>query len=311
MRFAVLAAPESWYARDLTRAAGTNHQITILPFSSVSASITPTSDLRPLTSDLNRLSSTISAAGTNLADFDAVIVRTMPPGSLEQVVFRMDCLARLEASGVVVLNPAKAVETAVDKFLTTAKLEAAGLKTPRTICCQTPDDAMAAFEQLGGDVVLKPLFGSEGRGITRINDEALALRAFKMLAQFGAVLYLQEFIDHEGYDIRLLMIGEKALAMRRRNKLDWRTNISRGASAESFSPDAKLIDMAQRAAAAIGAPLAGVDILPRKDGSLYVIEVNAVPGWKGLAKATGADVARQVLEFVAGQVASAKKRDSP
>ena len=60
---------------------------------------------------------------------------------------------------------------------------------------------MAAFERLGGDVVLKPLFGSEGRGITRLQDEALALRAFKMLEQLGAVLYLQEFIAHEGFDI--------------------------------------------------------------------------------------------------------------
>ena len=106
-----------------------------------------------------------------------MIVRTMPPGSLEQVVFRMDCLGRYEAAGGVVINPARAIEAAVDKFLTSAKLQAAGLITPRTIVCQTADDALAAFEQLGGNVVLKPVFGSEGRGITRLNDEALAVRA--------------------------------------------------------------------------------------------------------------------------------------
>ena len=288
MRFAVLAAADSWYARDLTRAAAGDFEIVTLPFSEITAEIN------------DRLH--VVSAGRDLAEFDAVIVRTMPPGSLEQVVFRMDCLGRYEAAGGIVINPARAIEAAVDKFLTSAKLHEAGLLTPRTIVCQTADDAMAAFEKLGGDVVLKPIFGSEGRGITRLNDEALALRAFKMLAQLGAVLYVQEFIEHEGCDLRLLLIGERVLAMRRRNPLDWRTNISRGAKAEAFTPDETLVEMARRAAAVVGAPLAGVDLLPGRDGRLYAIEVNAVPGWKGLGRALDVDIARLVLEFVADQV---------
>jgi len=214
----------------------------------------------------------------------------------------MDCLGRYEAAGGIVINPARAVEAAVDKYLTSAKLAAAGLRTPRTVCCQTADEALAAFELLGGDVVLKPLFGSEGRGITRLNDEALAERAFKMLAQLGAVLYLQEFVAHEGCDLRLLVVGERILAMRRRNPLDWRTNISRGARAEPFTPDDELVAIARRAAAAVGAVVAGVDLLPGRDGRLYTLEVNAVPGWKALAKAHDVDVARSVLDFVATEV---------
>src|SRR4051794_27065665 len=301
MRIAVLASPESWYARDLARAAGSDHEIVTLPFSQISAAVPAISVSCPLSPVSCSLTS-VTTAGRNLADFDATLVRTMPPGSLEQVVFRMDCLARLEAAGVVVINPARAIEAAVDKFLTTAKLQAAGQLTPRTICCQTADEALTAFAELGGDVVLKPLFGSEGRGITRLNDEALAERAFKMLAQLGAVLYLQEFIAHEGHDIRLLLIGHRVLAMRRSNKLDWRTNISRGAAAEAFVADDSLVDIARRAAAAVGAPLAGVDLLPGRDGQLYTIEVNAVPGWKGLARALNIDVARQVIDFVAAEV---------
>jgi ribosomal protein S6--L-glutamate ligase len=295
MRFAVLAAADSWYARDLARAARDEHEIVTLPFSEIAADIDGAGAQR------------IGSAGCDLADFDAVIVRTMPPGSLEQVVFRMDCLGRYEAAGGVVINPARAIEAAVDKFLTSAKLQAAGLLTPRTICCQTADDAMAAFEKLGGDVVVKPLFGSEGRGIARLNDEALALRAFKMLGQLGAVLYVQKFVPHEGFDIRLLMIGERILAMRRRNPLDWRTNISRGAKAEAFTPDDSLIGIARRAAAAVGAPIAGVDLLPGKDGRIYTIEVNAVPGWKGLGKALDVDVARLVLEYVAQQASQNRR----
>ena len=117
-----------------------------------------------------------ASGGVDLAQLDAVLVRTMPPGSLEQVVFRMDVLARLEAQGLVVINPARAIEAAVDKYLATARLQAAGLRVPRTAVCQTVEEALGWFAELGGDVVLKPLFGSEGRGITRLVDEAFALR---------------------------------------------------------------------------------------------------------------------------------------
>jgi RimK family alpha-L-glutamate ligase len=243
------------------------------------------------------------SSGThNLTELDAVLVRTMPPGSLEQVVFRMDVLGRLEAAGLTVINPARAVEAAVDKYLATARLQAAGLRVPRTIVCQTADDALAAFAALNNDVVIKPLFGSEGRGITRMNDEALADRAFRLLEQLGAVIYLQEFIPHEGFDLRLLVIGQQVLGMRRRNPHDWRTNISRGATGEAFTPDERLVDLARRAAAAVDAPLAGVDILPGRDGELYLIEVNAVPGWQALSAVTHTDVAAAVLDLVTATV---------
>jgi RimK family alpha-L-glutamate ligase len=161
---------------------------------------------------------------------------------------------------------------------------------------------MLAFAELGGDVVVKPLFGAEGRGITRLNDEALALRAFKMLAQLGAVLYVQQYIDHEGFDLRLFVLGERVLGMRRRNPLDWRTNVSRGATTEAFEPDEQLRDLALLAAQAVGAPIAGVDLLPAKSGELYAIEVNAVPGWQALAQTLQVDVARMVLEYVAKRI---------
>lgn len=290
MRIAVLASPESWYLKDLRRAAAGQHEIIPAAFSA-------------LTSSLADESARVSSDAAALETMDAVIVRTMPPGSLEQVVFRMDALARLEAAGVVVMNPPKAIEAAVDKYLTTARLAAAGLTIPRTITCQTADAAMAAFAELGGDVVLKPLFGAEGRGITRLNDEALALRAFSLLEQLGAVLYLQEFVEHEGADLRLLVLGRQVFGMRRRNPLDWRTNVSRGATPEPLEVTPELAALAHRAAAAVGAPLAGVDLLPGRDGRLYAIEVNAVPGWKALARVQQIDIARLVIEFVVSAVA--------
>lgn len=292
MQIAVLAAPDSWYARDLQRAAGDRHQLTIAAFSEVSAHLERDGRLK------------ITSGECNLSACDAILVRTMPPGSLEQVVFRMDCLARYEATGGIAINPARAVEAAVDKFLTSAKLSATGLLTPRTITCQTWEAALAAFAELGGDVVVKPLFGSEGRGLIRLQDENLALRAFKMLAQLGAILYVQEFIPHEGEDWRLLVLGDEVYGMRRRNPADWRTNVSRGAATMPLTVTPELIDLARRAASAVHAPLAGVDILPARDGGLYVLEVNAVPGWKALARTLDVDIAQRVIDFTAAAVRS-------
>ncbi len=290
MRIAVLGSATSWYLRDLLRAAGSNHTIVPATFSE-------------LASQVSNESFRVWSAESDLGEVDAVLVRTMPPGSLEQVVFRMDALARLEARGTAVVNSPRSLEVAIDKYLATARLADAGLATPATVCCQTADEAMAAFDSLGGDVVLKPLFGSEGRGITRLTDEAIALRAFKTLAQLGAVLYLQEFIDHEGFDLRLLVIGERVLGMRRSNHADWRTNVSRGAKTEPLEVTPELASMARTATDAVGSHLAGVDLLPGKDGTLYALEVNAVPGWKALARTLEVDVAQLVLDYVAKQVA--------
>ncbi|HEY1602215.1 MAG TPA: RimK family alpha-L-glutamate ligase [Pirellulales bacterium] len=294
MHFVVLGSPTSWYLRDLTRAAGDRHQISSATFRQLVVAAEPNGQR-------------CSSSGLDLTKVDALIVRTMPPGSLEQVVFRMDVLGRLEAEGVAIVNPPRAIEAAVDKYLATARLAAAGLRVPRTVVCQTAEDALAGFAELGSDVVLKPLFGSEGRGITRLTDAALAERAFRMLEGLGAVLYLQEFIEHEGFDLRLLVIGEHVLGMRRRNPHDWRTNISRGAMAEAFSPDSSLVELARRAAEVIGAPLAGVDVLPGRNGEFFLIEVNAVPGWQALSTVSTADVASLVLDLVA-TMTTAKRR---
>ncbi|MGI9457647.1 MAG: ATP-grasp domain-containing protein [Aeoliella sp.] len=293
MHIAFLGSEASWYLRDLRRAAGDQFTIESVSFNSIASTIEgdriAVHQHRALVRD-TRLS--------NLDRYDAVLVRTMPPGSLEQIVFRMDALASLEARGTLVVNPPKAIEAAVDKYLTTSRLACAGLLVPRTITCQTAEAAMDAFSALGEDVVVKPIFGGEGRGITRLEDKALALRAFKLIEQLGGIIYLQEFIEHEGYDIRVLLVGDKVFAMQRRNQLDWRTNIARGAKAESYDPTPAEVDLACRAAEAVSAPLAGVDLLPGRDGRLYAVEVNAVPGWRALARATGEDVAEVVLNWL-------------
>ncbi len=295
MHIAVLTAADSWYFRDLQRAAGREMLLTAVSYKRLAAKIVDeaASFVLPAIGSQSLPTQKTDEAGSFV--YDAVLVRSMPPGSLEQIVFRMDALARLEAAGVPVVNPAKAIEAAVDKYLATAKLQAAGLLVPPTIVCQTTDEALAAFETLGNDVVVKPLFGGEGRGITRVTDATVARRVFMALEQIGSVLYLQQFIPHDGVDWRLLVIGDDVLGMRRINPNDWRTNISLGARAEPLEVTAELAQLARRAAASVGASVAGVDLLPGRDGRLYALEVNAVPGWRALSAVTGVDVAARVL----------------
>ncbi len=280
MRIAVLSAGAGWHVRDLQRAAERRRL-----------------EAHPV--DFRRASAGVAWEPDALSDFDAVVVRTMPPGSLEQVVFRMDLLHRAQARGTLVLNPPHAVETCVDKYLATAKLDAAGLKVPPTMVCQHADAALEAFAALGGDVVVKPLFGSEGRGMVRICDPEMAWRVFRALERTQCILYLQRFIHHPGWDARAFVLGGRVLtAMRRHGNGDWRTNVAQGGRGEPMRLGEREEHLALRAAAALGAEIAGVDLLPGPEGEWYVLEVNAVPGWRALAPVTGIDVADAVLEYL-------------
>jgi ribosomal protein S6--L-glutamate ligase len=280
MRIALLAGGDGWHVRDLKRAA---------------AQLGHGAE----TVDFRRIRAGVSASVGLLAGFDAVLVRTMPPGSLEQVVFRMDVLHRLEAKGTPVLNLPTALEASIDKYLASARLEAAGLLVPPTIVCQQADDALQAFAELGGDVIVKPLFGSEGRGMVRVSDPDLAWRTFRALERLQSVIYLQQVVAHPGWDLRVFVLGRQVLtAMRRRARSGWRTNVAQGGSGEPVSLTTSEERLALAAAAAVGATVAGVDLLPGPQGQWYVLEVNAVPGWRALAPVTGVDVAVETVRFL-------------
>lgn len=284
MRVGFLGSPTSWHLADLRRAAGDQHEL--LPVS-----------FRRLTARLGGDAPGVRAPELDLTTCDGVVVRGMPPGSLEQVVFRMDALAELERRGVRIINPPRAIEAAVDKYLAAARMAAAGLPVVATWVGQESDAARNAFEQLGGDVVLKPIFGGEGRGVCRISDPAIAERTFRLLEQLGAAILLQPFVPHSEGDVRVLIVGERAVAMRRRHPFDWRTNVSQGGAGTPAPLDPHWEQLARRAADAVGATLAGVDLLPADDGQLYCLEVNAAPGWQTISRVAGVDVAAWVWEL--------------
>ncbi len=280
MRIAILAGGDGWHVRDLKRAAA--------DLGHVAEAV-----------DFRRVRAGVAAESDSFAGFDAVVVRTMPPGSLEQVVFRMDVLHRLTARGVSVLNSPRSLETCVDKYLASACLEQAGLPVPATVVCQDAESALLAFVQLGGDVVVKPLFGSEGRGMVRVSDPELAWRTFRAIERTQSVLYLQQMVHHPGWDLRVFVLGCRVLAAMRRYARDgWRTNVAQGGRGEAVSPTAEEERLALAAARSVGATAAGVDLLPGPDSKLYVLEVNAVPGWRALAPVTGVDVARELVRFL-------------
>lgn len=282
MRIALLSGGTGWHVQDLLRAAaGLGHSASAVDFRGLAAG-SPAPGFDPF------------------AGFDAILVRTMPAGSLEQVVFRMDALHAAVDAGVKVLNPPRAVEVCVDKYLTNVRLVRAGLPVPETVVCQRADNALAAFDQLGRDVVVKPLFGAEGRGMVRVTDGEVAWRTFRAVEQTGGVLYVQRFVRHPGWDVRAFVVGGRVVAaMRRRSRGDWRTNVAVGGTAERVELAASERALAEKAAAAVGAAVCGVDLLPGPAGEWFVIEVNAVPGWRALAEVSGLDVAGMVLRYLA------------
>jgi len=235
--------------------------------------------------------------GERLEDFQAVLVRTIPIGSLEQIIFRMDALHRLEDLGIRVINSPRSIERTVDKFYTSYLLADAGIPTPRTFVTEDFQQAMDAFQEMG-DVIVKPLFGSEGKGMTRVSDEDTAYRLFRHLELCRYIFYLQEYIPHRQEDIRAFVIGDRVVAAMRRIGTHWKTNFSKGAQVEPVSLDRELQELSVRAAHLVGTEYAGVDLLPAEDGQMYVLEVNSIPGWRGLRKTTSQNVADLVVEHV-------------
>ena len=285
MNLAVLAARTGWHTRELERAASERgHQATVLPYEGLVARIGPAPGLRSLQTELDGA--------------DVVLARIIPSGTLEQIIFRVDALHRLEDRGVRVVNSPRAIERTVDKFWTSALLEGCGLPTPETIVCESPEEAFAGFRELG-DVIVKPLFGSMGLGMVRVSDEEMAYRVFRTIEQIRGVYYLQRAIDHDGADIRAFVIGDRVVGAIERRSQGWRTNLARGGTARSATLTPELKSLALRAASAVGAEYAGVDLLTGRDGTTYVLEVNGIAGWKGLQVATGLDVAGSLIDYLA------------
>jgi ribosomal protein S6--L-glutamate ligase len=295
LNISILSVRSGWHTDELCRAlAERGHVGVVVPYEGLVARIGFGGGSRdPL----------LRSEGMPLFEADAVLARIIPSGSLEQIIYRVDALHWIEERGVPVINSPRAIERSVDKFYTSALLHEAGLPTVETIVCERAADAMAAVRELG-DVVIKPIFGSMGHGITRVSDPDVAFRVVKALETTRAVFYVQRAIDHGGRDFRLFVVGGRVLASieRRAAEGDWRSNVARGATALPFDAPAEWQSLAVRAAAAIESDYAGVDLLADREGRVFVLEVNGIPGWEGLQRATAVDVAGAIADYAVDRV---------
>jgi len=259
--------------------------------------------LRDCRFDLRRPGRSVVLPGFEDRLPDGVFVRGVPGGTLEQVVLRLDVLHALKLLGVPVYNDGRAIERTVDKAMTSFVLTNAGVPTPATWITESEIEAAAvvrAAMAAGQELVLKPLFGSQGTGLRRI----AAADDLPPGEDYDDVYYLQRYVesgDEGWHDWRVFVIDGAAVAAMKRRGKSWITNISRGGTCVpvDLSEQEDLRALAQKAVHALQMDYAGVDLIRDRDGRLQVIEVNGIPAWKGLQSVTRDSIARMLVnDFV-------------
>ena len=235
---------------------------------------------------------------------DAVLVRGIAGGSFEQVTKRLGILHALREFGVPVYNDARAIERSVDKSMTSLLLHAAGIPTPPAWAIESAAQAQRIVMReasAGRATVLKPLFGSQGKGLQRLGKVDGAFQPLPALeGGYGSLAYLQRFIAPigvPGFDWRVLVIGGQARTAMRRVSAGWIHNLAQGAGCAPAELTPELARLAQDAARALELDYAGVDVMPSAEGpSLQVIEVNGVAAWQGLQRVTGFNIALALVD---------------
>ena len=286
-----------WHARELMRA-----------FSALGARAAPLM-LPDCAIDTGGGGLSIAGFGARLPD--AVLVRSMAGGPFEAVTLRLGILHALGDVGVLVWNSARAIERCVDKSATSFLLAHAGIPTPATWATESIDRAreIVREETKSAPLVLKPLFGSQGRGL-RLIRRAEELPA---PADVAGVFYLQRYVavERDGFrDFRLLVSQGKVIATMMRHAATWITNVKQGGRPLTAVADAEMKDLAIGATAAVGADFAGVDILYGADGRPTVLEVNSMPAWSGLQKVTAVNIAATLANDLVAAIGRAKRHEA-
>lgn len=231
---------------------------------------------------------------------DAVFTRAIAAGSFEEITRRLGILHALRERGVAVWNDARAIERCVDKSATAFLLAASGLPTPETWTVEGAEAARDVVAGAAGELVLKPLFGAQGRGLMRI----VAPADLPAPEAVGGVYHLQRYIPPApaGFcDYRLLVCRGGVIAAMARRSENWITNIQRGGKPSRLAPPADLADLAIRAARAVGADYAGVDLIRDAAGRALVLEVNSMPGWRGLQSVWATPIAASLVAALLGR----------
>jgi RimK family alpha-L-glutamate ligase len=243
---------------------------------------------------------------------DAVVVRTMSGGTFEAVTLRLGILHALRELGVMVWNDARTIERCVDKSMTSFLLARAGIPTPSTWAMESYEQAYAIVEHetAEGPLVLKPLFGSQGRGLMLLHKPEDLPR---MEEPLGRVYYLQRFIGVKrsaGYhDFRILVVQGRIIAAMRRHSSHWITNIKRGGRPVAVVVNDEMKTLALQAAKAVGGNFVGVDIVYGMDDRPAVLEVNSMPAWSGLQKVNAINIASALADALIGALTARRLRE--
>ena len=256
-----------------------------------------------------RLESGIDIPGFEGALPDAVFVRSISAGTLEQITFRLGILHALRESGVRVWNDARAIERCVDKSATTFLLQRAGVPTPRTRTMETKPPADAYVADAGRPLIYKPLFGSQGKGLLRVDDVA----GLPDPVAADNIYYLQDFVAPSGSafeDWRVIVTRHRVVAAMARRAGSWITNVHQGGAPIAHVPSEEMARLARGALAAVGGDYAGVDLIRAPDGQLLVLEVNSNPSWRGLQTVADVDIADIIVEDFLATVAEHRQRQA-
>ncbi|MEM4245844.1 MAG: RimK family alpha-L-glutamate ligase [Candidatus Bathyarchaeia archaeon] len=242
-----------------------------------------------------------------LEELDGVLVRPIGRGSLEEVIFQVNLLHRLKRNGMIVVNDPKGIEVAVDKYYTVSILRAEGVPVPESVVTENVREGLRGFSRLGKKVVVKPLFGSRGIGISYFDDRDVLERVLRTLEFHRHVLYLQRFIPHGWSDLRVFVVGGEVIAAMRRVSTGWKNNISQGARPVATDIGEEVENLALRSARALGLEVAGVDVVEGPEGPL-VIEVNSQPGWRGIQKVSKVEIAEKIADYLIAKAEKVKRR---
>ncbi len=208
----------------------------------------------------------------------------------------------LEGLGVPVVSSHRVVATCGDKLLTSAALQEAGVPQPRVKVAFTPEAALAAIEELGYPVVLKPVHGSWGRLLARINDRDAAEAILEHKSTLGgylhSVFYIQEHIEKPGRDIRALVVGDEVLYAIYRSSAHWITNTARGGQASVCPVTPELGDICLKAAHAVGGGIVAIDLFETADRGLLVNEINHTPEFHASVQVVDVDIPGRMVEYV-------------
>ena len=235
-----------------------------------------------------------------------VFVRGVPGGTLQQVITRLDILHALKMLNVLVYNDGRAIERTVDKAMTSFLLHLHGVPTPPTWVCESREHAQGVMRRetmAGRHLVIKPLFGSQGIGVRRLEQGATF--PVPMEEHVDGVYYLQSYVDTgEGtwHDYRVFVINDRVGAAMVRYGTQWVNNVAQGGRCEPLAPDPEMAELALAAARAVDVDYCGVDIIRDRNGKLYVLEVNSIPAWRGLQQVSTQDVAQALVDDFLGKL---------